>query len=139
MDHVLTSATIENVCDLWEVERGSRPADRARRLELSDLVVEAGMTGLSLPRRCIQELGLTPSSARPDSATSRLRRAIPYGPVRLTIQGRSCTADVLEVPGDGPPVLGQIFLGFLDLVADPQGHRLIGNPAHGGEQILEMY
>jgi hypothetical protein len=27
----------------------------------------------------------------------------------------------------------------LDLVVDPRGGRLIGNPEHGGEQMFEMY
>jgi hypothetical protein len=28
---------------------------------------------------------------------------------------------------------------MLDLVVDEHGDRLIGNPAHGGEPMLEMY
>jgi hypothetical protein len=28
---------------------------------------------------------------------------------------------------------------MFDLVIDLQGRRLIGNPAHGGEQTLELY
>jgi hypothetical protein len=27
----------------------------------------------------------------------------------------------------------------LDFVVDPSGGRLIGNPAHGGEQMFETY
>jgi hypothetical protein len=27
----------------------------------------------------------------------------------------------------------------LDLVVDPQSRSLIGNPAHGGEQMFELY
>lgn len=47
--------------------------------------------------------------------------------------------DVMEVPDDVAVLIGQIPLEMLDFVVDPQCRRLIGNPAHGGEQILELY
>ena len=62
-----------------------------------------------------------------------------YQAVRLTIEGRSCTVDVMEVPDDVPALIGQVPLEMLDFVVDPQARRLIGNPAHNGEHILEMY
>jgi hypothetical protein len=62
-----------------------------------------------------------------------------YDAARLTIQGRDCTVDVMEVPDEVPAFIGQIPLEMLDLVVDLQSRRLIGNPAHGGEQILELY
>jgi hypothetical protein len=36
-------------------------------------------------------------------------------------------------------LIGRIPLDMLDLVVDPQARRLIGNPAHHGEHILELY
>ena len=40
----------------------------------------------------------------------------------------------------GVPVLvGQIPLEGLDFVVDLANQRLIGNPAHGGEHIIELY
>jgi hypothetical protein len=62
-----------------------------------------------------------------------------YQAVRLTIQGRDLTVDVMEVSDDVPVLIGQIPLEMLDLVIDLPGRRLIGNPAHGGEHILELY
>jgi hypothetical protein len=32
-----------------------------------------------------------------------------------------------------------IDTGSLDFVVDPAGQRLIGNPEHGGEQMIEMF
>ena len=54
-------------------------------------------------------------------------------------QGRDCTTDVIGLPDDQPTRIGLTSLGLLDFVVDPIGQRLIGNPAHGGEHILEMY
>ena len=62
-----------------------------------------------------------------------------YGAVRLTVLGRDCTCDVLEIPDDCSVLIGQAALGLLDYVVDPAGQRLIGNPAHGGEHIMELY
>ena len=62
-----------------------------------------------------------------------------YEVVRLTIHGRDCTVDVMEVPDSVPPLVGQVPLELLDFVVDPDGQRLIGNPAHGGEHIVEMF
>ena len=62
-----------------------------------------------------------------------------YDAVRLTIQGRDCTLDVLEVPDGVPVLIGQIPLEHLDFVVDLRNQRLIGNPAHGGEHIYELY
>jgi hypothetical protein len=47
--------------------------------------------------------------------------------------------EVMEVPDDVPPLIGQVPLEMLDLVVDLQGRRLMGNPAHGGVETLELY
>ena len=62
-----------------------------------------------------------------------------YEAVRLTIQGRECAMDVMEVPDAVPVLIGQLPLEHLDLVVDLRNRRLIGNPAHGGEHMYEMY
>ncbi len=59
--------------------------------------------------------------------------------VRLTIQERCGTMDVMEVPDSVRVLIGQIPLEHLDLVVDPRNRTLIGNPAHGGEHIYELY
>jgi hypothetical protein len=61
-----------------------------------------------------------------------------YRAVRLAIQGRDCISDVAEIPDEFSVVIGQVPLELLDLVVDPRGQRLIGNPEHGGEQMLEV-
>ena len=45
--------------------------------------------------------------------------------------------DVMEVPDSVPVLIGQLPLGHLDLVIDSRNRRLIGNPAHGGEFLIE--
>jgi len=52
--------------------------------------------------------------------------------------GRDCVTDVIEVPEGNPVLIGQIPLEMMDWVIDMKAKKLIGNPAHGGEQILEV-
>ena len=49
-----------------------------------------------------------------------------YEAVRLTIQGRDCTAEVAEVHADARVMIGQVPLVALDFVVDPVGQRVIG-------------
>ncbi len=139
MGRVVTEARFENLKDLWAVEQGLRSPEQARAITIPDALVDTGATLLSLPTSLIQQLGLTQFSSRRVTSSTGPAEAALYDAVRLTIKGRSCTMDVLEVPDGVPALIGQIPLEYLDFVVDPQSQSLIGNPAHGGEHILEMY
>ena len=139
MGRVLTEATIENLGDLFNVQRGLLPADQVRRITVSDALVDTGATTLALPTRLIQQLGLTKSYEKRARSSVGTKQVAVYEAARLTLQGRHCSVDVMEVPDDVPVLIGQIPLEMLDLVVDLQARRLTGNPAHGGEQVLELY
>ena len=139
MGRVLVVATVENLKDLWDADRGMLEQDKVRRIVIPDALVDTGATGLSLPARLIQQLGLPQRGTKRVRTTGGDRQSAVYEAARLTIQGRDCTVDVMEVPNSVPALIGQIPLEFLDFVIDPRSQTLIGNPAHGGEQMLEAY
>jgi clan AA aspartic protease len=139
MGRVLVRATVENLRDLWEVESGQRPEDQVRRVVVEDALVDTGATTLSLPTRIIRQLGLKRRAEKRVTTTSGESVAALYDAVRLTIQDRDCTVDVMEVPDNCPTLIGQVPIELLDFVIDPRGQRLTGNPAHGGEHVFEMY
>src|SRR5262249_36670330 len=139
MGRVFAAATIENLGDLVEAERGNRSDSEVRRVDVSDALVDTGATTLALPSHLIAKLGLKKVFERRARSTRGTHMVDMYQAVRLTIHGRSCTVDVMEVPDDVPVLIGQVPLELLDFVVDPQGQRLIGNPAHNGEHILELY
>jgi predicted aspartyl protease len=139
MGRVVVQAAIENAYDLRDAQRGLLPADQVRRLEIEDALVDTGATTLSMPKRLIEQLGLTPLRARPVRTSAGPRIIQVYGAARLTIQGRDCLVDVMEAPDDCPVLIGQVPLELLDFVVDPKLRALIGNPMHGGEQMYEMY
>src|SRR4051794_1946424 len=139
MGRVLTEATIENIEDLWAVKRGLLPPEQGRRITVADALVDTGATLLSLPTRLIQQMGLSKTSSKRVSSSIGLAEAAVYDAVRLTIQGRTCTMDVMEVPDRVPVLIGQLPLEHLDFVIDPRSRTLVGNPAHGGEHVYELY
>ena len=140
MGRVLTTAKIENAGDLWAVRQGQTTDEDVRRITVDDALVDTGATTLALPTRYIQELGLEKAYEKQATSSRGVGPVSVYEAVRLTLfDDRFCTVDVIEVPDDVPVLIGQIPLEMLDLVVDLQGRRLIGNPAHNGEQILELY
>ena len=139
MGRVLVTARIENLHDVLDVQAGRLPEDQVRTVEVPDALVDTGATSLSMPKRLIAQLGLRPVRTRQARTSAGPATVQIYGTVRLTIQGRDCPNDVTELPDDCPVLIGQIPLESLDFVVDPIGQRLIGNPAHGGEHIIELY
>ena len=139
MGRVTVAAKIENVSELFLARQGRFPSDQVHRIEVSDALVDTGATTLSMPRSLIEQLNLIPLRSLTARTTAGLSTFHVYGAVRLTVQGRECTIDVAEVPEDCPVLIGQVPLELLDFVVDPAHQSLIGNPAHGGEQMLEMY
>jgi clan AA aspartic protease len=140
MGRVMVEATVENLKDLWDAQRGMMPPEQVRRFTIPDALVDTGATLLSLPTRLIQQLGLNPQTKkRVRSSSGAVTEADMYDAVRLTIQGRTCTMDVMEVPDDVLALIGQLPLEHLDFVVDLRNQKLIGNPAHGGEHMYELY
>jgi hypothetical protein len=63
-----------------------------------------------------------------------------YGPVRLSVQGRECVADVAELTSQrAPALIGQVPLELMDFVVDPRQRRITPNPAHGGKWMMELF
>lgn len=139
MGRVTTEAKFENLQDLYAVKIGALTAEQVRSVTIADALVDTGATLLSLPTSAIRQLGLTQITTKWVRSSAGPVEVAMYDAVRLTIMGRECKMDVLEVPDGIPALIGQIPLEYLDFVVDPQKQALIGNPAHGGEHAFEMY
>jgi predicted aspartyl protease len=139
MGRVTVPARIENQSDLIKAEEGRLDSQKVRRLEIADALVDTGATLLSLPKRYIKELGLTQRRTRTARTPGGIFSFDIYDPVQLTIQERDCIIEVAEIPDECPVLIGQIPLELLDFVVDPVGQKLIGNPDHGGQQMIDMF
>ena len=121
------------------VERGLFPADQVRSMDVDDALVDTGATILSMPRK--HDRGPWPHAGpNPNGGRQRRhdRRSTCTGPPS-DHSGRDCPTDVSELPDECPVLIGQIPLEVLDFVVDMRDRRLIGNPGHGGEQVIELY
>ncbi len=58
MGEVIVAAKIENIEDLYEVDRGNLTPEQVRCVEVSEALVDTGATMLSLPANLIVSLGL---------------------------------------------------------------------------------
>ena len=139
MGKVYVKAKLENLADVMKVLDGEMADENVRFLQVDEALIDTGATMLSLPRRLIQSLGLRRRRTRIGRTTGGAVSFDIYQPVLLTIQERDCVIEVAEVPDDCPPLIGQIPLEMLDFVVDPAGQKLIGNPEHGGEHMIELY
>jgi predicted aspartyl protease len=138
MGKVVVTAKIENVTDSFQANAGLLKPEDVRSVEVDDALVDTGAKLLALPKRLIQQLGLERFETRQARTSVGLVSCELYRAVWLTVQGRQCTVDVMEVDDDCPVLIGYYPLELLDFVVDPVGRRLIGNPEHGGQNILDL-
>jgi predicted aspartyl protease len=139
MGVVLVTALIENQRDVDAADEGRIPDAQVRRFEVHDARVDTGATYVSVPMRLINQLGLKRiKTVQAKTMAGPVSFGI-FEQVKLTIQGRDCEMRVAEVADNCPVLIGDIPLELLDFVVDTRNQRLIGNPDHGGEFMINMY
>ncbi len=139
MGKVLVTARVENAGDLFAADQGQIAPGDVRAVEVTDALVDTGATGLSMPQSLLGTLGLKYLRTRKAQSSAGPIDVRVFGTARLTIQGRDCPVDVTELPDGCPVLIGQIPLEAMDFVVDMPSRQVIGNPAHGGEHIIELY
>jgi len=137
MGQVIVPLKLINLSDLMLKRAGARKA--APRSAKVDALVDTGATGLYLKPSVIRKLGLVPVEKIVSRTTNGRVERIKFEEVRLELMGRKDSFQVVEIPEDVPNLVGQIPLESLDFVVDPRRQRLIGNPAHGGIQMTEVF
>ena len=138
MGRVLTEVKVTNLEDAWAARKGTLPANQVRTKFVTDALVDTGATSVALPTSMIRELGLTKRYEKQARTAVGIRTIGVYDAVRVEIMGRDCTVDPIEVPDETGVLVGQIPLEMMDFVVDSQSRKLIGNPAHNGQQIIEL-
>ena len=138
MGKVLVTATIESLDDLLDVRKGRLPESEVRRVEVTGALIDTGAFGLLMPMRMVEHLGLEPVRTRMSRTVGGDIPITTYRAVRLAIQGRDYITDVAGVDDNLPVIIGQLPLEAMDWVVDVKGQRLIGNPEHGGEEMVDI-
>lgn len=139
MGRVLVEMKVENLQDLWDVQRGMLAPDQVRSVVIPDALVDTGASTVALPAGVIRQLGLRKVRDRPVRVATGTGTVSVYDVVRFTIMGREGKLEVIEVPDGNPALVGQLPLEMLCLVVDPKNQRLVGDPFTGGEQVLDLF
>ena len=111
MGKVVVAAKIENLHDVYNANRGKLSVDNIRSTEVVDALIDTGATLLSLPRRMIEQLGLERQRSRTARTAAGVVAFGVYEAVRLTVQGRDCVVEVMELPDECPVLIGQNSAG----------------------------
>ena len=136
---ITTFAVIENNFDVRLAETGAIAIDAIRRVEVAEALVDTGASSLCLPSSMILALGLLPRFQRNSRTAGGVRKLTVYSEVLLHIQDRFALVLVTEIPEGCPVLIGQLPLEEMDLVPLPREQKLIANPAHGGEWMMEIF
>ena len=139
MERVVVDVTVVNHDDIVRVADGLISVEQIRSVQISDALVDTDALYLSLPKRMIEQLGLRPERKKRMKTTNGSTVRTIYGIAKLKIRDRSATVEVAELPDDCPVLIGQLPLEAMDWVVDCANQQLIGNPAHGGEEMYESY
>ena len=137
MGRTIVKIKVENAYDLEVAALGQKVPAEVRSVEV-DALADTGASSLCLNRELIDKLGLRLAKEQlMSTATGSIRRRV-FQNARLTIMGRSCSIDVVEVNCKHQALVGYIPLESLDLVVDPKAQKVTPNPEHGDEMILDL-
>ena len=132
MEGIFVPAVLENQADWALVRRGVLLADQVRRVEVAYARIDPDEPGLLLSPGVIAALGLEPLG--PQTAhTVNVGRV-----VVLTVKGRDCVMDVGGVAAFSQVTIGRIPLLAMDWHIDRRRQKLVGNPDHGGEWMMDV-
>lgn len=136
MGEVRVTVRLTNAVDEALVRRGLLAAEKVRAYE-ADALVDTGAVKSILPVQVVQQLGLA------IVGKTRARYANDSGEdvditemVGIEINGRRTTEEAL-VLGSGV-LIGQTVLESLDLLVDCVAHRLVPNPEHPDQPVINV-
>ena len=125
MGEIVASMELENAGDREVVSEGLRDESTVRRATVEG-VVDTGAVMLVLPEDVVGRLGLRTRRKVVVTYADERRELRPVaGPVTVQIGDRFMNADCIVGPPLSEPLIGQIVLEALDLVADC-GNRTLG-------------
>src|SRR5262249_24508270 len=101
--------------------------------------VDTGTNYIGLTTSDVAQLGLRPvRQRRARTAAGPIVQQI-YSAVRVTVEGRDCLSEVVELRDGSPRLLGQGPLEIRDFGIGMSNRRLAGNPEHGGEWMMDSF
>ena len=128
MGEIKAKVRLVNLRDTMRFEDGNLPEDRVRVREI-EAVADTGAVLTLLPQDLVEALGLkTLRRVVVQLANDQKIELDLAGGLELTVAGRTVTTDCLVGPPGCTPLIGQIVMEALDLIADPVKRTLTVRP-----------
>ena len=138
MGEIVASMELENTIDRDIVSQGLGDESTVRCATV-DGVVDTGAVMLMLPEDVVSRLGLrTRRQVAVIYADERREIRQVAGPVTVHIGNRFMIADCIVGPPSSEPMIGQIVLGALDLVADCANRTVGPRPESPDRPLLKL-
>ncbi len=118
MGEIAVSAKLENAGDRVAFEQGYHDESKIRSTEVTG-IVDTGAVTLVLPQNVVERLGLkTRRTVVVTYADDRKEERPVAGPVTIEVCDRFMSTDCIVGPPLSEPLIGQVVLESLDLIAD---------------------
>ena len=124
MGEIRSNVTLENTGDRVVFDRGHGLETNIRRATV-DGMVNTGAKSLILPQDIVERLGLDQHGTVVVTYADERQDQRPLaGPVTVRIGNRAMVTNCIVGPPQSEPLIGQVVLEMLDLIADCANHRL---------------
>lgn len=138
MGEIVVDAELENPIDRGVFERGYGKESDIRRTSVR-AVVDTGAVMLMLPQNVVERLGAALSgTVIVTYADERREERSTAGPFTLRLCNRSMPVDCVVGPPLSEPLIGQIVLERLDLIADCTNRILVPRPESPDYPLLKL-
>lgn len=138
MGEIVASVELENTADRNIASEGLRDESTIRRTTV-DGVVDTGAVMLVLPENVVGRLGLkTQRQVVVTYADERKETRPVAGPVTIRIGNRFMISECVVGPPLSEPLIGQIVLEALDLVADCTNRTVAPRPESPDSPLLKL-
>lgn len=128
MGEIVVAVELENPVDRAVVERGYGQESDVRRSTI-EAVADTGAMISVLPQNIVERLGIAIyRTVVVTYADERTEDRPVAGPVTMKIGNRSMNTDCVVGPPDSQPLVGQIVMEGLDLIADCTKRTLTPRP-----------
>ena len=138
MGEIVASVELENAADRGIVGEGLRDESTVRRTTVEG-VVDTGAVMLMLPENVVSRLGLKRQREVVVTYADERKETRPVaGPVTVHIGNRFMITECVVGPPLSEPLIGQVVLEMLDLVADCTNRTLAPRPESPDSPLLKL-